>query len=1157
MPKLLELAAKEAASSIPFELVEQYPQPIPEDLQLRIAFWSFPEQEEDIRLYSCLANGSADEFVKGEHMLKSKAVKDPLQIGFHLSATILPGSGKPSQSTSVTFDRKRIVTCQCSCNPSAEWCAHVVALCLHRIHQPSTVKLRVPVSESLNQLDRSQLQKFAQYLIAELPQQILPTAQTLLDDLLSKEDTDIKLADGGPDPTIGGEASEQPAWYLDGKNLKDNIKKILIKFCVPAPIVFSDVNYLSTTAPPSASEWCSYLRPLRGREPEGMWNLLSIVREMFRRNDGNSIPLLEIITQQCLETVQIMVWWFNTKVALSSARGPTTKQVNSNSQASQNACSSLCDEIVTLWKLAALNPCISPKERSLLKQRLKNYHDNVIEKIQTNQTNASAQKSKKTTMDLELFPGFKPAIEACMLDWEDYPIPDVTFGHNSHYLTPFAVFKLNDGDHSSQITSSPAVLRCEYPGDPFLVHHHNKQASEQQQQQQQQNQDEEAAKVSLNSSETGNNSDEGVGGDEEKNDDDNYEVYYFDPKESSSQAEGGSSKESSSKNSELDVFRNLRTLEHLNRREVLLMRAEGINAHGYHSHACQMAVSLAEDLLKDPPELTLPTNVATEATGAKGKKKRIAAASHSLTHNASTTLAHCAFLCTVLSEVPEYQSLAFRVGMFGIQMTRLPASTKPMEVKLAHQESELVNLLKKIPLGSEEIGVLREKARDLRDGTLRLRGEALLPMMLASYIFESLVTSHNSLLNKTDEQLGFEAAVAAIGLKANVSEADHPLLCEGTRRQRGDLALLLLANYKDTPQKLREIIEKLLDKDIHQLFKSPIQTSYYQTNRSLHGALRNLNINAPPPPQPAAPQVAHVAPQHPQGAAAATNPANQDRWQDWESYLNPPTGNHHVAEQPRASVPVNRSTGTGPGSDSGSSGNSSADSMDSSSSSKNAKYPHEYSPDVGSSHSTNATGGTSNAQANLPMHQVMGAAALHTQPPMRQQPHMPHEMSNLVRTSLPNIKVNRFKGRKAYPTSPNQPSEALAHFMFELAKQVLTKAGGNSSTSLFTQPSANQNHRGPHRALHMCAFQIGLYALGLHNRVSPNWLSRTYSSHVSWITGQADQIGASAIHFLMGTWEGHLTPPEAASMADKASKSRDTAMVRSNETLNFFLKVNF
>ena len=39
------------------------------------------------------------------------------------------------------------------------------------------------------------------------------------------------------------------------------------------------------------------------------------------------------------------------------------------------------------------------------------------------------------------------------------------------------------------------------------------------------------------------------------------------------------------------------------------------------------------------------------------------------------------------------------------------------------------------------------------------------------------------------------------------------------------------------------------------------------------------------------------------------------------------------------------------------------------------------------------------------------------------------------------------------------------------------------------------------------------------------------------------EIGASAISFLVATWEGHLTPPEAASMADKASKSREETMV--------------
>lgn len=138
----------------------------------------------------------------------------------------------------------------------------------------------------------------------------------------------------------------------------------------------------------------------------------------------------------------------------------------------------------------------------------------------------------------------------------------------------------------------------------------------------------------------------------------------------------------------------------------------------------------------------------------------------------------------------------------------------------------------------------------------------------------------------------------------------------------------------------------------------------------------------------------------------------------------------------------------------------------------------------------------------------------------------------------------RYKSKRLYPSIPNQPSEASAHFMCELAKTVLSKAGGTSSTSLFTQPSTSQNHHGPHRALHMCAFQLGLYALGLHNCVSPNWLSRTYSSHVSWITGQAMEIGAPAIWFLIDSWEGHLTPPEAVSIADKSSRGSDPNMVR-------------
>ena len=142
---------------------------------------------------------------------------------------------------------------------------------------------------------------------------------------------------------------------------------------------------------------------------------------------------------------------------------------------------------------------------------------------------------------------------------------------------------------------------------------------------------------------------------------------------------------------------------------------------------------------------------------------------------------------------------------------------------------------------------------------------------------------------------------------------------------------------------------------------------------------------------------------------------------------------------------------------------------------------------------------------------------------------------------------NRSRGRRRRrggKSAHYQATEAEAHFMFELAKTVLNKAGGNNSTSVFTQTASSDTQTGPHRVLQLCAFEIGLFALGLHNRTSPNWLSRTYSSHVSWISGQAMEIGHQAITLLLEHWEGNLTPSEVASIADRASRSNDRAMVR-------------
>ncbi|XP_026286597.1 zinc finger SWIM domain-containing protein 8 homolog isoform X2 [Frankliniella occidentalis] len=1378
VPSLTELCARTVASHIPFELVEHVYPPVPEQLQLRIAYWSFPDNEEDIRLYSCLANGSADEFQRGDQLYQKRAIKDPLQIGFHLSASVYPPSNvNPLDATynvAVTFDRRRITSCNCTCTSTAYWCSHVVAVCLYRIHLSNQVCLRAPVSESLSRLHRDQLQKFAQYLISELPQQILPTAQRLLDQLLSTQQTAINSVCGAPDPTAGASVSDQTSWYLDEKTLHDNIKKILIKFCVPAPIVFSDVNYLSTTAPPAAAEWSSLLRPLRGREPEGMWNLLSIVREMFKRNDRNAIPLLEIITEEVLACEQILLWWFNTKVALhngtSGHGGGKHGSVNSNSQASQHACSSLCDEIVILWRLAALNPGLGPDERELLKSQFHDWHINIVNKVtkargmpssfssgvqfngnQNNGTPPSTISNSKMNgfrSDLEVFPGFRPAYEACYLDWEDYPITGITYQHgvSELYHCPFTCFR-HAGDASrsdnvvNQVNSSQAVLNCQLPNThhPHHFHHHNPHLQHNNTQQRaprplpynefpsfmgkcsfgmgfantlvrangnrssvssegfcENDAEGELLPMPINlpmvlntgrgsnsSSSSGNNSssssnsgdrnharggarpkeypactedanwqkeakeldienincfgfdevenaflsasrsgnypketkrtsnstdDEDVGlfdvacssttdqqreplkctsldapsdhskggqeprveaaetdeaaepsnpndysgaGEEEgacgpavaspedtdperrpsKDDSvsstsdsyhysgDDYTVYYYDtkavnePDKNVSRETDGDKKDDKNRLSPtIDKL-----LDNVKKEtdpwETLFARAEGLHAHGHSKDACTLAVQLAEELLANPPELMIDVPPLIS----RGKRKKVNPASHNVSCLATATLSKCAFLCQVLAENRDYFHLAFRVGLYGLLMARPPASTKPLEVKLTNQEIELVGLLKKIPLGNAEISIVREHAQTLKDGTLKSRGEALLPTMLASFIFEVLVSpnsnngcavrdfkgqvmSNSSLRWTSDEPLGFEAAVAAMGLKANVSEADHPLLCEGTRRQRGDLAIALLYHYKDDPEKVARIMDKLLDRDVHQLLKTPLLPCYYTANpptRSLNRSRRD-DVR-----------------QRDAVVAASSN-------------LSGVTTSTAVSSASTPSATVA----------------SAATAAVSTQAAEAGAFP-EIPIAVGS-----ATGGSRpHSTPSAELDQSLASLSLNS-------PHAaPGPSGPTVAVSTPNITPNtastsrskettRYKNKRTYPSLPNQPSESGAHFMFELAKTVLVKAGGNSSTSLFTQATTSTgNHHGPHRALHMCAFQIGLYALGLHNCVSPNWLSRTYSSHVSWITGQAMEIGAPAISFLIDTWEGHLTPPEAASIADRASRGCDPNMV--------------
>lgn len=120
--------------------------------------------------------------------------------------------------------------------------------------------------------------------------------------------------------------------------------------------------------------------------------------------------------------LQIVIWWFNNKTQTNNSLHNSRNMNQSNNSSSQHAASSLCDEIVTLWRLAALDPALSSSQRSGLCSKLKAWHVLTIEKL-CKPRNANGISHtlppviKKS--DIDAFTGFKMAIEACQLEWSD------------------------------------------------------------------------------------------------------------------------------------------------------------------------------------------------------------------------------------------------------------------------------------------------------------------------------------------------------------------------------------------------------------------------------------------------------------------------------------------------------------------------------------------------------------------------------------------------------------------------------------------------------------------------------------------------------------------------------------------------------------------
>lgn len=95
---------------------------------------------------------------------------------------------------------------------------------------------------------------------------------------------------------------------------KDNVKRTINRFCSPSPNA-TDLNGLYNNEPPDAMEYNALLRPLFSKSPEGIWNLLAIAREMTRKGDQNGIVLLTVITDACVGTSQLPIWWYQTQTS--------------------------------------------------------------------------------------------------------------------------------------------------------------------------------------------------------------------------------------------------------------------------------------------------------------------------------------------------------------------------------------------------------------------------------------------------------------------------------------------------------------------------------------------------------------------------------------------------------------------------------------------------------------------------------------------------------------------------------------------------------------------------------------------------------------------------------------------------------------------------
>ena len=354
---LLDICAEVVAVSIPFQTVEDRFSPVPEAVQLRIIYWSFPRNEEEIRMYSSISSvgatdsmkytcafsgametvsGPKQQFNRAIRLLSEGNVREALQVGFHLSGVIQVPNAKPSSSdfdflndekqfkVSIKFDRCKITSVSCTCeNKDIFWCTHVVALALFRIRCPNEVKYRLPISESLAQLSKHQLHKLCMYTIASHHRDILPTCQQIVDSLLSPNSS-ISTLNGFPDPTAGASKDAENCYFIDECQVQEQVRFYL-----------------------SQGGYCNSAKQLKC--------MFSKIKEMLKARDSNGPRMLKLITQEFASDPKLKIWHSQGSVMTEKTR-------------------ILWDTLGYMWLVVVFNPLCSEQTKLSWLNSLQAWH---------------------------------------------------------------------------------------------------------------------------------------------------------------------------------------------------------------------------------------------------------------------------------------------------------------------------------------------------------------------------------------------------------------------------------------------------------------------------------------------------------------------------------------------------------------------------------------------------------------------------------------------------------------------------------------------------------------------------------------------------------------------------------------------------------------